>query len=401
MSKFLSFFVSNLIIKFFMFGSQILVALYLTPKEMGGIKTTQTIVELVVTLSILGLNTAFLREYSISKQEHEKKEIKSFCFNLILYASVLITFFSILMANFSTINIYSILYLTVPFVSLSTLIIYFYQVDDMYLKLSLSQFKVKMISASLIIISTYFFGVIGFLISTVILSIFSFYYLLRPFIRDIKHFKYNKILATRCFNISKYALLSTVLGVITNYTSFYIASGLYQDSNALGYLAFAMNIFLAFEILTSTIQQYFLPKLTKLSDTIKIWEIEFNKLNVKLIMSHLILSVFFYYTFSSLESLSIVKDFKYYDSIYYLKIFIISWGISGFSAYKLIAILSLGRVKYTFIYNIIMLPIVIISSYFFISKYNVDGVVYGKVFISLISCFIIKYCFFLAVKIFK
>ncbi|MGR5187692.1 oligosaccharide flippase family protein [Photobacterium damselae] len=401
MTRLLSFFASNLMVKFFMFGSQILVALYLTPNEIGNIKTTQTVIELIVTFSIFGLNTAFIREYSVSENNENQKEIKNVCFNLILYISISCTFISLLFSYIYSSSLYYILYLTTPFISLTTLIIYFYQVDNKYIELARSQFWVKCISAIIIIVVTYLFKLEGFIISTIFVSILSFYYLFRPFVNDVGSFKYNSKIIRKCFDISKYALFSTIIGVITNYCSYYIASALYQGTADLGYLAFAMNIFLAFEILTSTIQQYFLPKLTRLSDKIILWKNEFYKLNLTLIIFHILISITLYFLIDYIESIEQLKSFQYYNSLFFLKMFIVSWGVSGLSAYKGIAILSLGKVQYTLINNVMMLPIVIFSSYYFVNKFDVNGVVFSKVFISFISYFVMKYCLYLALRKFK
>ncbi|ELK8439793.1 hypothetical protein ABRZ87_07470 [Vibrio vulnificus] len=385
--KFLYFFSVNIVVKFLSFGTLLAVATILTPQELGSLKTIQSISEVITTISILGLNTAFLRFYPLSLNK-EKVKIETTYFYTILFASVVLTLISVFL--FENNRLYLLL---IPSTALVSIYIYIYQLQEKYKELALNQAIIKILSFFAVIISTKFYGLNGFIISNVALSYLGLFYL---FIKNkinlrIKHVRSDCV--KKAYPVAKYAFISTIINVVTVNIGIYILNITDVDDEKLGIYSLSVILLIVFQIFRSVIQQFISPILTRESK---------NKNGFILKVNSLQKIVYFSFTLIALISGAIFcilyKDtpkllINYKDSFKYIIFMIGPWLISSYYVIKVVAFNSIGLTKVNLIKDLIIFPITIIVSYLLALYYSISGLILSQYVITVITCLVVRVMF--------
>ncbi|UTV26984.1 lipopolysaccharide biosynthesis protein [Photobacterium atrarenae] len=385
--KFLYFFSVNIVVKFLSFGTLLAVATILTPQELGSLKTIQSISEVITTISILGLNTAFLRFYPISLNK-ERDKIETTYFYTILFSSVVLTLISLFL--FKNNRLYLLL---IPSTALVSIYIYIYQLQDRYKELALNQAIIKILSFFTVIISTKFYGLNGFILSNVALSYLGLFYL---FIKNKINLQI-KYISTHCvkkaYPVAKYAFVSTIINVVTVNIGIYILNITDVDGEKLGLYSFSAILLIVFQILRNVIQQFISPILTRESKNKDDFISKVNSLQKKVYFGFTLIALVSGSIFYFLYKYTPVFLINYKDSFKYIIFMIGPWLFSSYYIIKVVAFNSLGLTKVNLNKDLIIFPITIIVSYSLALYYSIPGLILSQYVIAVITCLVVRVMF--------
>lgn len=408
-SKLTKFLFSNYLIKGIAYLIQLLLIYFLAVEEIGHIRIAMSYFELFNIICSLGITTSLLKinaDKRITKRGKINNTISSLFISFLFSVIISVLIISIASLNgFSNIekvnNIIVLLSFTVSINVILNLIIIDFQVSNKFLELTKSQIISKSLLLVLFFPLVNFYGIYGFILSIyigfILTIIILFYYgtsLNQLNIKLIKLKIFNKKRHLKFFidnfSISSYALLSNLFGVLNKYMSLYMISFMAINEKELGIYSIALTFFVLLEIITTTMQQYFLPKLSYQSTNITNWKNALFKLEKKLILSY-----FLIYIITNLIGLGVINFIKY-DwgnlQIYYF-LLSTSWLISSFYCMKGPALISLGDTKYNFYSSLLSFPLVFIASWVLVYNFSVIGVALSKISQSIITACITKYFF--------
>lgn len=385
--KFLYFFSVNIVVKFLSFGTLLAVATMLTPQELGSLKTIQSISEVITTISILGLNTAFLRFYPLSLNK-ERVKIETTYFYTILFTSVILTLISIFL--FEDNRLYLLL---IPSTALVSIYIYIYQLQEKYKELALNQAIIKILSFFAVVISTKFYGLNGFILSNVVLSYLGLFYL---FIKNKINLRIKNVrpdCVKKAYPVAKYAFVSTIINVVTVNIGIYILNITDVDDEKLGIYSLSVILLIVFQILRNVMQQFISPILTRESKNKDDFISKVKSLQKKVYFSFTLIALISGLLFYIIYKYTPLFLINYKDSFKYIIFMIGPWLISSYYVIKVVAFNSIGLTKVNLIKDLIIFPITIIVSYLLAHYYSIFGLILSQYVITVITCLVVRVMF--------
>ncbi|ELS3450256.1 oligosaccharide flippase family protein [Vibrio vulnificus] len=317
---------SNLIIKAFVFLSQILVAFFITAEELGEVKTAQAFIEVLSILACIGLNASILAtapklRMLCERQELYSKVVTQTTINSILVIAIMVITISV----FSTTGEFNslILVLLLPlilFTAITTQLVSFLQCEKKFDTLAKGQLVAKLLSIPILISITYGFGLNGYIAALYITSIITIAVMYNKFEFKIKPSLFERKSFKEQWGIAQGALFSNVLGTCGFYAGLFITNIVVSEPNMLGNYSFALIVISGFEVVSRSIQQYYIPHFSENRESnIKCLEAKYLKIST--IIAFPILSVVVLIAY-------VYPQFKYSDSLLPLSILVISWVFS-------------------------------------------------------------------------
>jgi len=240
---------ANFIIGFLGFGSQLLVAKFLTAEELGQIKTIQSFIGVAIILAGFGFNTAVLKLCSEKRSSEERAYIfkRNFYYTSIPIFLVLIVLFILARLKFLSpdpaINKLLLPYmLVIPAMTWTSLIIVYLQALKKIKLMAKIQILIRLFGFIVLVAITYFYGLIGFIISTVLIG----YIALIPLFNLVKkHFstnsKVNKVFHQSLF-YAKWSVSANAIGAIGQHMDIFMLNYLIGDRVSFGY--YSLRLFL-------------------------------------------------------------------------------------------------------------------------------------------------------------
>ncbi len=281
-------FFSNFLIQFMVFGSQMLVAGLLLPEDLGRIKVLQTIIDVASIIAGGGLVVAVLKMVPETSNKTKQKYIfvqyslrHAFLFSMgVLVILNILSFLGLLSSDLainSFFPAFSIVLLASP---ISLIMVRYYQALDQFKKVSLIQFFTKTLSVGFIIGFTYFYLLKGYVFGVVLGFIVTLLYLLYALQNDIFKRSFidsnNKnVIVKQINNLSKYNFFGQVSDQLRVYAGFFIANYFILDRELFGQYSFAIILIQGLGVVSSSVQQFVLPKFSKLSGNKRLF---FNEL---------------------------------------------------------------------------------------------------------------------------
>ena len=394
---FLHLFLSNAFIFFLGFIVQLFVAYILLPEDIGRIKFLQVFMLMGGIVSGLGFNTAIQKLCSEKRAEGEKvfllkKAIKySLITSFIVYLIVL---------SFSKFNLFSNDYIAnriLPIYSIVLLpqtiymlLMSYMEARKMVKSLSTIQAITKLLSLVLIIIPTYYFLFIGYVVGYVaglIITAIVFYNFISKTLHNIP-----PIIIDNPFSIhwhyAKYSLLINVLNVINLNIDIFFINYLITDRSIIGYYSFAATLLVSLYLITTTIQQITTPYFSERANEVDEWNRIFKKYNhiqnlfalVTMILS-IIIGPFM---------ITLIFGGKYDNSIPFFLMLVVGWFLRNLYTLKVVAIFGSGNIKINFYAFFISTIIGIILTYFLIIGFGIYGAGYANIAVGFITFLIIS-----------
>ncbi|OCH25498.1 hypothetical protein [Aliivibrio sp. 1S128] len=318
---------SNLLIKAFVFFSQIFVAFFISVQELGEIKTTLAMVEIFSLLVCLGMNASVLATAPKIFEKDKREELYSQIMTFNLFSSlsvVLILMIGLLIFHSIGWEIPVSTYQLMPLIimmSMSTLLVSFIQSEKAFGKLAKGQLWAKIIAIPVIIFSCFMYGVSGYIVALYFSAVVTILFLIQAFDLKISLLWNGPKKLKEQWKIAKGALLSNVLGTLGFYAGLFVTNIVIEDQKLVGSYAFALILISGFEVISRSVQQYYIPYFSSEFTHEKLIGIEHKFLSLSSLLIVPTLMLFCLYSILSFE-------FKYEDAIVPFLILFMSWIIS-------------------------------------------------------------------------
>lgn len=391
-------FFSNFLIQFMVFGSQMLVAGLLLPEDLGRIKVLQTIVDVASIIAGGGLVVAVLKMVPETSNRIKQKFVlqyslkHAFLFSVGVFLVLNLLSSLGLLSSDSEINsffpTFSIVLLASP---ISLIMVRYFQALDQFKRVSFIQFFTKTLSICFIIVFTYFYLLKGYVYGVVLGFIITLMYLLYALKVDIfKSFTIDVNIKNKLIkqikNLSKFNFFGQVSDQLRVYAGFFIANYFILDRELFGQYSFALILIQGLGVVSSSVQQFVLPKFSKLSVNRHLFFKELRSYEKKYFLIALLL-----FTGAQIVIPSVV-DFlfsgKYNVAMPYFRVLLFGWLIYSAFTLKGAAFIGLGRLdmsfKISFYVLLLIIPLLIVLCYY----YGIWGVVFGYILQNTINYFI-------------
>ena len=387
---------ANFFIGFLFFGSQLLVAKFLTPIELGQIKTMQSFISVGNILAGFGLSTAVLKLCSEKRSLQEKAFIfkQNMYYNIIPLLLVLAGF--ICLAKFEilspdkSINKWLPFYMMVipAMIYTSLSMAYLQALKEIQLMAKLQVF-LRLLGFIIIVPVTYFYGLAGFVLSTVLIGYLS----LIPLLNLVKACFAVKARVTAVFSQSifyaKWSVSANAVSTFGHYLDIFMLNYLLKDRVNFGYYSLATIFILGLLYINSTVQSIATPYFSEKSD---------NKNEFLRVLKKYQKLMILFASVVSIVAFAVVPLFikavygnNYAPAGFIFRILILKYFI--FSCYALpgVAILGLGKMRYNF-YSVSMSAVIsFFLSYFFIKSYGITGAAVAQVISYFITFIIVSF----------
>ena len=369
---------ANFVIGFLGFGSQLLVAKFLTPIELGQIRTIQSFIGVGIILAGFGFNAAVLKLCSEKRSSEERAFIfkQNFYYTIVPILLVLTSLFCLakfgLLSPDNTINKWLPLYmLVIPATVYASLIMVYLQAFKKIQLMARMQVFIRLFGFVILIPATYFYGLIGFILSTIFIG----YIALIPLLNLIKDSFAVKVKAkaifSQSFHYAKWSVSANVIATIGQFMDIFMLNYLIKDRVSFGYYGLSTIFIIGLNYIISTVQSIATPYFSEKSDDKKEFLRVLKKYEKLTILLALGVSIA---TFLIIPPfIEIVYGNSYASAGLYFRILVLKYFFWSCYALLGVAIFGLGKVRYNFLSVSISVPISFVLSYFFINSYGVIG----------------------------
>lgn len=378
---------ANFLLQFLGFISILMVSKILTAEEMGAVKIIQSYVAVLLSIALVGRESAVLKFCSEVKQDLLRKYILKKSLEIVVYISALIflvcLFFSYLeLFPNALVGKWLPLYvISIMFTGLSILIIVYFQAVKNFKRVAKAQSYIKIISVVGIIASTYIFHLAGFIWSNVLFAGVSVICLLKQ--AHINFFKISSCtIPYDFFFMARVSFLSNIVSNTGKYIDMFFLDYMILDRSEIGYYAIASLYMMIGLQVIGTIQSFLTPYFSEKNQNQMWFKMHVWKYQKVVPILTVCVAVLIYILVYGLINFYYGKD--YYSVLLYLGILLFQLILK--STYSIIGIgmLALNKVHYNGIINAYSLIIKIFLSYFMIRWYGIWGVagaqVIGEVF---------------------
>lgn len=395
---------ANLIIGFLGFGSQLLVAKFLTPVELGQIKTMQSFIGVAVIVAGFGFNTAVLKLCSEKRSLEERASIfkKSFYYTSVSMLVVLIGLF--LLAKFrllspdQSINKWLPLYMLIIPASVwtSLVMVYLQALKKIKIMAKLKVF-IRLFGFIILIVLTYFFGFFGFIVSTIFIAYISLLPLFNLVKDDFKYKVKVKNILSRSFYYAKWSIVANLLGTVVGYIDIFMLNYLIKDRVSFGYYSLSTIFILGLNYITSTVQTIATPYFSEKSDNKEEFLRVLKKYEKLMILVAFGVSIIAFIAVPPF--IKIVYGNDYAPAGIYFRILVLKYFF--WSCYALIgvSILGLGEIRWNFLSVSISAIISPLLSYYLITSYGLIGCAVAQALGYFISLIVVLFVAKHAIKI--
>lgn len=372
----------------------------MSPESVGLVKTIETIINISMVLGGGGVIFAILKLIPQKKESPTISQILTFSLKYVLKFSGSIFVIVLILANFKVfplkednikwLNIYSLI--IVPSV-LSTLLIRYYQAINQFKRISSLILLIKSVSAIIVVLSTFYFLLNGYIISMVITMSISFFALLfdvkRKFFLRFSEKDLDLPLKKEIISLSNQAFVAQIIDQLKLHSGFFIANYLILDRIDFGNYSFALILIQGFNIIATSVQQFVIPKISFLADDVDLLRKTLKKYEYK----YFVVCVLFFLLGQTFGPFMIKLFFglKYIDAIFIFRLMLVGWLIQGLFALKGTVFLGLGKMKYvtkgSFMVLLLSFPVAIIAT----SSLMGVGAAISFVFQQIVTFFILFY----------
>jgi len=387
---------ANFVIGFLGFGSQLLVAKFLNPIELGQIKAIQSFIEVATILAGFGFNTAILKLCSEKRPMGERAFIfkQTFYYTAVPIVLVLVILFLLaklgLLSTDQAVNKWLPLYmLVIPAMTYTSLIMVYLQALKKIQLMAKLQVLIRFFSFIVLVSMTYFYGLVGFILSIIFIG----YIALLPLLNSVKDSFKNKMKVDNVFSKSffyaKWSVFANGVSTVGQYMDIFMLNYLIKDREGFGYYGLATIFILGLNYITSTIQSiatpYFSEKSNDKKDFLRVLK-KYEKLMILLALTISTVAIIIVPPF-----IKIVYGNNYALAGFYFRVLVLKYFFWSCYALSGVAILGLGKMRYNFLSGSISVPISIILSYFFITSYGIMGAAVAQALSYFITLIIVSF----------
>ncbi len=368
--------------KFLAFGTTLLVAKFLSPAELGNVKVLQSYISVFTIFAIFGLNTAVLKSCA-ELQENEEKEkvlrlavgravlaaalslvvIVALCFSGVLTSSTHLSFWLVILA------------ISIPFSTLTTILISYLQALKRFKSMARAQFVVKIQSVVIIIFATWFWGFRGFIIATVI----GFAMGLVPLVWQVgsRFLRTGPAAPPAGFNhISLHSMLSNGVKTVAMYADLFLLDHLVTDRAMIGCYSFAVVLTMAAAQVTTTVQSIATPYFVEHSRD-KEWflgRLRYYQRRTTLLSFGVALAV---YAGGWLIVLGFLGE-EYRPMLVFLPVLLLRYIFWSANSIRTVAMLGIGYIRYNTITACVRVVVATAGGYLLLTQFDIIGVAWAQ-----------------------
>lgn len=374
---------ANYFIGFLGLAAQLIVVKFLSPVEMGQIKTLQSFIAVISIFAGFGFNTAVLKICSEQMELAKKRAIFSKNLLLTIVSITLVLTFVYLLASLelfsqdSAINEWLVVYLLiVPASVLTGLFMTYLQALKQIKLMATVQSVIRLFGVGAIIIFTYLYGFDGFVWTTVLIGyigLVGIWFFIRKEIKLDKSYPLEK----RNYTYATWSVLGNLVGTSAMYLDIFILNSISEDRELFGFYSIATIFLLGLNYVTSTIQSiatpYFSEKSNDKEEFLRVLD-KYFKLTLLVTVTIAFLAFFtvpLLITFVYGESYEVVGDI--------FKILVFKYIFWSSLALTAVAVLGIGGMKFNFMTSLFTSIIAFGITYYLGINYGVMGVAYGQV----------------------
>ena len=373
--------IANYSIQIIVFTAHLLIAGIMSPYYVGVIKTIETYINIGTVLGSGGMIFAILKVVPMIREDKKRRDIFLFGLRYItLFSVVLFLIFEILgWKNLVSRDVYINLwfrhyvFMLIFAVSLQYIIRY-YQALQAFKKISVLIMVFKLLSFVMVLAATYYFHIAGYvyvMIGTTALTVlFLLYDLHVPVLR--KSIFLAQKLKKELLKLSYQAFFAQIVDQIRLWGTYLLANFIIADRALFGKYSFAVILVQGLNILSTSIQQFVIPKLSSRQTDIVSFKRFLKQAEVKYVMFTTIVFILAEVFFPFLVQL--IFGNKYAGAMTLLRILLAGWYLSTFFALKGTVFLSLGKMNYITLISGILIVVILPTAYFLGKKWGIYGI---------------------------
>lgn len=374
---------ANYFIGFLGLAAQLIVVKFLSPVEMGQIKTLQSFIAVISIFAGFGFNTAVLKICSEQMELAKKRAIFSKNLFLTIVSITLVLMLVYLLTSLelfsqdSAINEWLVVYLLiVPASVLTGLFMTYLQALKQIKLMATVQFVIRLFGVGAIIIFTYLYGFDGFVWTTVLIGYIGLVGIWF-FIRKEMKFDIFYPLEKRNYSYAIWSFFGNAVSTSAMYLDIFILNSISENRELFGFYSIATIFLLGLNYITSTVQSVATPYFSEKSNN----EIEFKRVLFKYFKILVTVSIFAaagaYFVVPYIVEWFYGGEYKNVGEFFQILVFkYIFW--SG-SALVGVAVLAIGKMKFNFLAVVVTTVMAFFITYYFGLNYGIYGVAYGQV----------------------
>jgi len=375
---------ANFIIGFLGFGAQLLVAKFLTPVELGQIKIMQSFIGVATIIAGFGFNTSVLKLCSEKRPFEERAVIFKKCLYYSIFPIIAVLFGIFYLAKTSLLSPDAainrwlpVFMLGIPAATITALIMTYLQALKKIQLMAITQVIIRVCGFVVLISLTYFYGLVGFIISSILIGYVALLPLFRLVKDDLKSNAKVADILPQSFYYAKWSVAGNAVSTIGQYMDIFMLNYLIKDREGFGYYSLATIFIIGLNYITSTVQSISTPYFSQKMDDKKEFIRVLKKYTKQLVLLSLGASVLAFIIVPPFIEFFYGETFKptgVYFRVLLLKYFFWScYALSG------VAILGLGKMNYNFISVLISVPISMVLSYYYITLCGIMGAAVAQV----------------------
>lgn len=365
------------------FGTSLVITKFLAPVELGESKILQSYIILFLVFAGSGFNSTVLKYCSENRSQPEREYLLRFSFFRTLGTTAVAIFVMTLLALMGVITgsrdlvkwllIYGI---AVPFIVIADILTVYLQAQKKIKNMSQVQAINKAIGFVVVVISTWRWGLGGFVVGTVVASIIS---VIPPLLKVGVHFlrASPSLIPAGIYSLALFSVLASGVTILGQYGDVFILDHFVSNRTTIGYYSLATYFILAATQVTITIQAILIPYFSEHWKDKGWFDKNLRQDQISTIILSLLVAAGVYGVAWVL--IKYIYGASYQPALAYLSILLIRYII--FSSYAIIAaaLIGLGLVKFNFYAAAIVTPIGLVFSYLMQRNYGAMGVAWAQV----------------------
>lgn len=368
--------------------STFVVAKILSGEDFGKIRILIAVVTTANVLCTLSFNAAFLKLASGNADFYYVKKLYFSMLNAILVFTLIVVllliFIEFIISGFQLEITSFLFFITIFPMSVNLMQVSILQAHNKFFDISKLQAIAKIVSVSLLVVFSYYMGVVGYAIA----NLLGVFILLIILYREVGYaFEFSKEIENQietlrpAWRISRYLFLYQVIRKVNLYLDFFIV-GIFLNDEEVGSFALVLAFIAVLDVMISTVQQKSAPVLSSRINSGVKWQEVANKYHLINISLVGISSLGMYFIVPELVKILYQEKFTSFSEVFVL--LLAAWSIRSFFAIDRVVLTSLGKTEIIYKIYIISLPFSILASLFFITNYGISGAGIGSVTNSII-----------------
>lgn len=380
-------FSANIVITLLGFGSQLLVTTFLTPAEMGHIRTMASFISVATILAGMGFNTAVLKLCSELRSDEERFYIfrKSIWYSAVPTAVVLIGILTVarlhLFSPVQIVNDWIFVYaLVIPSTVLGSLAMVYLQALKRIKLMASTQTLIRAIGTFVLVISAYFFKLQGYVFSVVLvnaLTVFPLLWLVRRASLSTRVVPVSpsagrdKAVHRKILYYARWSFAANLVNTVMVNIDILMMNYLIADRTAFGYYSIATIFQMGLTQITTTAQSIVTPYFSEKSNDREEFARVLKKYQRIMVLGSLSVSVVAIVIVPPFVGIVYGKGYAAVGAIF--NILCIRYFFMSCYAILGAAILGLGEMKYNFFVVLVTSFVSLPLNFFFIKWYGLFG----------------------------